>query len=252
MPNRQKDVLLETLYSAAFPLISFIVPAHNESQLLGSTLASIHEAAGRCGQHYEIVVVNDSSTDDTGQIAERMRAQVVDVDYKHISATRNAGARAAKGEFLIFVDADTHVEGVLLNAALHTLWRGAVGGGAAVSLRGQPTRWERATVSLLCHAFRWTKIAPGCFLFCTRAAFERVGGFDETLFAAEDVMMSKSLASVGTFTILREKAHTSDRKMRTHGVRSHLKLFRHYFRHGKGILRDRKHLDLWYGERKHS
>lgn len=197
-------------------------------------------------------MVNDSSTDDTGEIARQHRTRVVDVDYRHISATRNEGARQAQGEMLIFVDADTHIDKTLLNAALHTVWRGAIGGGAAVGLRGQPTRLERATVSLLCRAFRWTKIAPGCFLFCTRSGFERVGGFDESLFAAEDVMMSKSLASIGNFVILREKAHTSDRKMRTHGVRSHLRLFKHYFRHGKGMLRDRKHLDLWYGERKHS
>ena len=233
-------------------MISFIVPAHNEAPLLGETIAALHQAGSYCGQHYEIIVVNDSSSDDTGRVAREHKAQVVDVDYRHIAATRNAGARAAQGDWLIFVDADTLVSPALVNAALQALWRGACGGGAAIGLMGRPTRMEKLTVSLLCRAFRWTKIAPGCFIYCTKEAFAQVGGFDEGLFAAEDVVISRALARTGRFEILREKARTSDRKMRTHGLRSHLTLFRHYFRHGRKVLHTREHLELWYGERRHS
>lgn len=232
-------------------VISFIVPAHNEAPLLGETLAALHQAGSLSGQHYEVLVVNDSSTDDTTKVAREHLARVVEVGYRQIAASRNTGAREARGDVLIFVDADTLVSPTLVNSALHALWRGACGGGAAIGLMGRPGKFERLMVAMLCHAFRWTKIAPGCFIYCTKDAFEGVGGFDERLFAAEDVALSRALARTGRFEILREKVRTSDRKMRTHGWRSHLSLFGSYMRHGRRVLGSRDHLDLWYGERRH-
>src|SRR5438105_6636516 len=79
-------------------MISFIIPAHNEEALLGRTLAALHAAAGKVGDPYEIVVVNDGSTDGTGEIAVKQAARVVLVNHRQISATRNAGASAAMGD----------------------------------------------------------------------------------------------------------------------------------------------------------
>lgn len=239
--------------SLILPLvISFIVPAHNEAALLASTLSALHRAASESGQHYEIIVVNDSSTDDTALIATQHKARVMDVSHRHIAATRNSGAKAARGQTLVFVDADTQVSYPLLQAAIHSIRMGAVGGGAAVSFHGTSKRWAKTTAAALGHAFRWTKIAPGCFLFCTRAAFDQAGGFDETLFAGEDVKISRDLAKLGRFEILREKVLTSDRKIRTHGLRTHLRLVGGYMRHGRSILKDRRHLELWYGDRRNA
>src|SRR5438046_1201661 len=90
-------------------MLSFIVPAHNEELLLGSSLAAIHAAAREAGAQYEVIVVDDASTDGTAQIAESRGARVIPVNYRQIAATRNAGARAAGGEIFVFVDADTLV-----------------------------------------------------------------------------------------------------------------------------------------------
>ena len=87
------------------------------------------------------------------------------------------------------------------------------------------------------------------FLLCSKQAFERTGGFDETLFAGEDVAMSRALAAIGRFVIVREQAHTSARKMHSHGWAGHLKLMGHYMMRGNKILRDRKHLGIWYDPR---
>src|SRR5262245_2355927 len=106
-------------------MISFIVPAYNEEALIGRTLEALNRAAGRLFEPYEIVVVDDGSTDRTGQIADANEARVVDVRLRHIAAARNAGAREARGDQLIFVDADTVVNEAVVRAAVVAMkqWR---------------------------------------------------------------------------------------------------------------------------------
>ena len=88
-------------------MLSFVIPAHDEPPRLPSTLQALHEAARACGVDYEIVVVDDASSDGTADVAVAQGARVVRVEHRHIAATRNAGARAAVGDVLVFVDADT-------------------------------------------------------------------------------------------------------------------------------------------------
>lgn len=232
------------------PVISFIVPAHNEERLIAATLDALHGAARALQQAYEVVVVDDASGDHTAEIAARHGARVVSVDYRHIAAARNAGARHASGERLVFVDADTLVDSAVLGAAIDAMRHGADGGGAAVRFQGPVPTYVRSAVSCAVWLFRVLRIAPGCFVFCTRQAFEAVGGFDETYFAAEDVAISRALARHGRFVILRQTVHTSPRKLRTHSMADQLRLTLRFARHGRQILKSRRHLDLWYGERR--
>src|SRR5579863_155087 len=111
-------------------MISFIVPAHNEEHCLGETLRTINEAARVTGQPYEVIVVNDASTDATVEVARRHNATVLTVNHRQIAATRNSGGRAAHGERLFFVDADTTINPRVVASALRCLDRGAAGGGA--------------------------------------------------------------------------------------------------------------------------
>ena len=232
-------------------VISFIIPAHDEAVLIGATLGAIHAAACELGEGYEIVVVDDASTDATAAIAQAHGARVLPVTHRHIAATRNAGARAAQGARLVFVDADTLIDARVLRAALRALDAGAVGGGATVRMSGTLAWHERVMVAIAVPVLRLTRIAPGCFFFCTSQAFERAGGFDEALYAAEDVALSHALARHGRFVLLRETVTTSERKLRTFGVAEHLGLVWRLARHGRGALRSREHLSLWYDKRRH-
>ena len=110
-------------------MISFIVPAHNEEACLAPTLQAIHESARTIGQPYEIIVVDDASTDTTAEVARKNNARVVAVNHRQIAATRNSGGRAAQGERLFFVDADTIINAKAVTAALRAMDKGAVGGG---------------------------------------------------------------------------------------------------------------------------
>lgn len=90
-------------------MISFVIPAHNEAELLGRTLAALIASAQTVGEPWETVVVNDASTDRTAEIALAHGARIITVNHRQIAATRNAGAQAMTGEVLFFVDADTVV-----------------------------------------------------------------------------------------------------------------------------------------------
>jgi glycosyltransferase involved in cell wall biosynthesis len=111
-------------------MISFVIPAYNEERLLGRTISSIHDSTRPTGLAYEVLVVNDASTDRTPAIARSLGAEVIDVQLRHIAAVRNAGARRARGEVLIFVDADTVVTPTAVRMALDAVARGAIGGAA--------------------------------------------------------------------------------------------------------------------------
>ncbi|HET7216422.1 MAG TPA: glycosyltransferase [Vicinamibacterales bacterium] len=231
-------------------MISFVVPAYNEERMLGRTLASIHAAARAIGLPYEIVVADDSSTDATGAIAEAHGARVIAVAHRQIAATRNAGARAAAGEILIFVDADTIVNADVVEATIAAIERGAAGGGAAFRLDGRIPWHGRLLAVVVAGAMRMGRLAAGCYLFCTRTAFEAVGGFDERLFATEEIALSRALARHGRMVILRVSVETSGRKLRTHSGWEILRVISALLSSGAGAVRSRRHLDIWYGARR--
>jgi glycosyltransferase involved in cell wall biosynthesis len=227
-------------------LISFIVPAYNEEKSLAATLGAIHAAARECRIEYEVVVADDASTDATAAIAAANGARVVHVDHRQIARTRNSGARAAAGDRLIFVDADTLVDAALIAEALAALRAGAVGGGAMPLFDAAAPSWAHRSLTLVAWTMRTLRLAAGCFVFCLRAPFEAVGGFDERHFAGEEIMLSWALRRHGRFVILRGRPVTSARKSAGMSLGQFLRLcFRLTFR-GMGALRKREGNEFWY------
>jgi glycosyltransferase involved in cell wall biosynthesis len=231
-------------------MISFIVPAYNEELLIGPTLAAIHAAARDSGEPYEVIVVDDGSTDRTAEVARECGARVVRVDCRQIAGTRNAGAREAAGEILIFVDADTFITPPTLRATLAALAAGAVAGGASLRLDGQIPWHGRLLLWLVRAGMRIGRLAAGCYVFCTRAAFEAAGGFDERLYASEEIALSRALARHGRVVILRETVVSSGRKLRTHSGWEILQMMSAIARQGPRALQSRDELGLWYGRRR--
>ncbi len=196
-------------------MISFIVPAHNEELFLPKTLAAIHSTARALNVPYEIVVADDASTDRTGAIAQELGARVINVTHRQIAATRNAGARAAHGEHLFFVDADTTVTPQAVSSALQRMEKGAAGGGAGTYFQDAVPLYSRLLLAWFGAFMRIASLSGGAFMFCTRRAFEGVGGFDERLYGAEDAAMSAALKKEGRFVVLRERVATSGRRVRS-------------------------------------
>lgn len=231
-------------------MLSFIVPAYNEESLIGRTLEALTRAARTIDEPYEIIVADDASSDRTPDIAEARGARVIRVDRRQIAAARNAGAEKAMGDKLIFVDADTLVTEAVVRAAIEAMKRGAVGGGSAVNFDGRLPRYAELVHPMMVRFFRAAGFACGCFLFCTRPAFEAAGGFDERLFASEEIWMSRALKRQGRFVVLREPVTTSGRKLRMYSGNEVLRLFAGILFAGPKALRRRDGLEVWYGGRR--
>jgi glycosyltransferase involved in cell wall biosynthesis len=227
-------------------VISFIVPAFNEELELPATLAAIHSAATSANEDYEIIAVDDASTDATAEIAKEAGAQVVAINRRQIAAARNAGAHAAHGEILFFVDADTRINVRHVVDGIAALRNGYVGGGARLLADGDIPRWGRIFMKGFCAIYFGVNLAAGAFLFTTRENFEKSGGFDEQYFIGEEIYFSFALRRLGRFTILREPIVTSGRKLRMYSGRHVFFKTMSILLRGPSAARSRKKLDLWY------
>lgn len=196
-------------------MISFVVPAHNEEACIGRTLKAIHASARDVVQPYEIIVADDASTDDTGMIARELGAKVVRVNHRQIAATRNAGARAAVGERIFFVDADTTINARAVRSALRQMDRGAVGGGAPTWVEGPVPIYARIVAGLLCVTGPLSGFTGGAFMFCTREGFVATGGFSERFFWGEEGTLTLALKREGRFVVIWQPVLTSGRRFRT-------------------------------------
>jgi glycosyltransferase involved in cell wall biosynthesis len=177
-------------HNDAAMLISVIIPAFNEEDYLGETLASLKRAAlllKREKTSAEIIVVDNDSSDSTADVARGFGAAVVKETRHNVAKVRNTGARFAQGEVLVFVDADTIVPDELL-------WRVVVLMAEPTSFGGAvDTNYRPAKLASKIYLQVWRVIgrsagmAQGATQFCRRDIFLALGGYDETLFMGEDV-----------------------------------------------------------------
>ena len=230
-------------------MISFIVPAYNEEQLIGATLIALDSAAKALNEAYELIVVDDASDDRTAAIAQSAGARVVSVSHRQIAATRNSGARQANGDIFIFVDADTRTNEIVVKAAVKALRQGAVGGGASVHFDGRLPLYAKLILPASIWFSRAARLAGGCFLFCTREAFEAAGGFDERYFCAEELVLGRALKRRGDFIVLKESVTTSGRKLRDYPAMKLLRVLVGMAWGGPKSLMKRPGLDFWYKQR---
>ncbi len=180
--------------------LSIIIPAYNEERCLPAALAA---AALGCAmladrqERAEIIVVDNNSTDRTAEIARQSGALVVSEPVNQIGRARNAGARAAQGKWLLFLDADSQPSRALwedLAAALAD--PKILGGGATLQQDGAYFLYGLA-LKLWNAWSRLSKDAAGAFLFFRREAFEAVGGFDLKYYAGEEVYLCRRIKRYG-------------------------------------------------------
>jgi glycosyltransferase involved in cell wall biosynthesis len=231
-------------------MLSFIVPAHNEQLLIGRALASIHRSAQAVGEPYEVIVVDDASTDGTAVIASEQAAHVLAVNYRQISKTRNAGARHARGDLFFFVDADTVVTPGAVSASMKAMRNGAVGGGCFFRYDGQLPLWARLLQPIGNTVGRVIKLVGGCFLFCRSDIFQAVGGFCERYYAGEEVVFIRALKRKGRFVVPPHCVITSARKIHAYSPWEIGGTLLGLVIRGSKSFQRRDGLEIWYKRRR--
>ena len=210
-------------------IYSVIIPAYNEEIWLAKSLPALATAMAMIDAAGEVIVVDNNSSDRTAEVARAHGARVVFEPHNQISRARNAGARAASGQYLVFLDADTTMSAELLRCVTARLsGGGCCGGGALVRFDAALPVYARWILRLWNWLAVRRRLAAGCFIFCLREGYEGIGGFNERLFASEEIWFSRGLRRWGSpkgleFTIIREpRIVTSARKMQDRPLRNFL------------------------------
>ncbi len=185
-------------------LVSVIIPTYNASQYIVQAVESVlHQTY----KNYEIIVVDDGSTDDTG---ERLKPYLHLICYIYqsnqgVAVARNRGIELAKGELVAFLDADDYFLPNKLAAQValfssqfslgivHSGWR-------RVDRHGTPlmdvTLWKKVPQLNLESWLRWKPVLPSAMMF-KREWLIKVGGFDKRFPPAEDTDLVLRLALMG-------------------------------------------------------
>ena len=160
---------------------SVVIPAHNAADALPSLLHSL-EAQTLSRDAFEVVVVDNASTDTTAAVAASGGARVVSEPRPSRARARNAGVGAALGDRIAFVDAECEADPGWLEALLRCLDRSpVVAGPVRLRLPAAPNALERFDVLWRFHQREHVERdgwAASANLAVTRAAFDAVGGFD--------------------------------------------------------------------------
>lgn len=176
--------------------ISVIVPAFNEERELAGSLHSIRTAMRvleDAGWQSELIVCDNNSTDRTAAVARAAGAEVVFEPINQISRARNAGAARASGDWLVFIDADSHPRPELFADMVRVIDEGrCLAGGSTFRLdvSGWAPRLGVGGWNLVSRSLKW---AAGSFIFCEAAAFRELGGFSLEFYAAEEIDLFRRL-----------------------------------------------------------
>jgi glycosyltransferase involved in cell wall biosynthesis len=239
--------------------LSIIIPAYNEAKRIGSCLEHLCAALagnGRRGWETELIVVDNNSSDATSELARRGGARVIFEPVNQIARARNAGAAQAAGDWLLFVDADTLVSAETLGEMLSLIETGnIVGGGTVLRYDRTPLTWKPVlfAANIVIFLLRWT---CGCFVFCRADAFRAFGGYNQELFAGEDVEFGRAMRRWGkprglrVAMVRRHPPVTSIRKLDLYGTPAVVSLMVRWLILGRSLERDKSRLQMFYDGRR--
>lgn len=194
-------------------MISFVIPTKNEEKVLDNTLSGLIKYSGDA----EIIISDGNSTDQTLAIAQKYTDKITvytGAVRQKIGGGRNAGALLAKGNYLVFLDADVTIPDSdhFFATARGIFEKNKNLVGLTAYIRVVPeleTLSDKIIFSILnyfnvlVNNILHTGGAPGEFQMIRIDAFKKVGGFDETIAASEDYELFRRLSKIGATRVAR-------------------------------------------------
>lgn len=197
--------------------LSIVIPTKNEEKNISRLLRDIRDQSFK---DYEVIVADAKSTDRTVEIARSFGAQVVKGGLPGIG--RNAGAKAAKGDCLFFLDADVSINPTFIERTLRKFQDQGLDAASCLVIPISEKRIDKLLHEFVNFYFKATEKylphAPGFCILVKRAIHERVGGFDESVVLAEDHDYVQRIAKIGRFRFLTEpRIRVSVRRLQKDG-----------------------------------
>jgi glycosyltransferase involved in cell wall biosynthesis len=198
------------------PIISVIIPAHNEEKYLGETLRALRQQTYR---YFEVLVVANGCVDRTVEVARAHADKVIELPDRALGKARNTGAAKARGELLVFLDADTRLEA----GALEVIAREFSESYSSGTVRGLPDPpklkyrllyfWKNSLHRLALHC------GSSGVICCWRDQFKEVGAFREDLNVRENSELIQRLRQFGPYKFISSAAAiTSMRRYEKRGA----------------------------------
>ena len=223
--------------------ISIVIPTFNEEKYLEATLKAIksQDYEGK----YEIIVADGMSKDKTVKLARKYANKVITVKKRGVSVGRNAGAKIAKGDILLFLDADT----ILLFNALSEIAKafrnkkvvGVTCPILPISFKASnfAVYWFYNNIMKITLKRKTPQVAGMCCAY-RKDAFEKIRGFNENMYVYEDLDFSKRIGKFGKIVFVESTlALTSPRRFEawgsTNAARKYIVTYLNYFLAGKRV-----------------
>lgn len=191
------DLIQEETWSMArcrAGMVSVVIPCYNQGRFLGEAIRSVLCQTYR---DFEVIVVDDGSTDNTREVAAREQVRYVAQTNQGLSAARNRGIREGQGEFFVFLDADDRLLPAALGAGINALTEHpecafAYGNYREIDASGkvllEPNRTLREATDYRT-LLKGNRIEMHSTVIYRRSAFDSAGTFDPSLNACEDYDM---------------------------------------------------------------
>ena len=194
--------------------LCIVVPVLNEAANLEGLLPDLLAR----GPGVEIVVADAGSTDGTRELMRRFPSVALVLAPRGRARQMNAGARASRGDALLFLHADTTLPAGAVSAIADALADPSVVGGR-FDVRFTSPRWPfRMIAALMNWRSRWSGIATGDQgIFVRRAAFDALGGYPD-IPLMEDIELTRRLKRLGRIACLDARVTTSSRKWEREGI----------------------------------
>ena len=191
--DQKRRQIARHLQIVPLPTLSVVIPTLDEAARIGALLDAL--AAQTLGA--QIIVVDGGSRDQTARIARARPGVTLLHSERGVSRQRNAGARAASGELLVFLDADDVPPPRFLEEVARA-YRKLPFAIACPWLRAHDGNWLTKAIYFGFNVGFWLgqsslRMGSGVCLIAPRAAFTDCGGFDESLHLGEDVQLIRKL-----------------------------------------------------------
>ncbi len=188
---------------ASAPKATVVVAAYNAASTLGECLSSLRDLNY---PEYETIVIDDGSTDSTTEIANQSNVRTIRVEHRGLAAARNSGVDAAsnESEIVAFIDADARADRDWLYHLIETIKRRDAAAAAGPNFASDPQSARVAAMAAAPGLPREVRAGDdrlaqlcGCNMAITKAALQKVGGFDPMFTSAgDDVDVSWRLAAL--------------------------------------------------------